>query len=238
MGYSDEQLHELEETINAADCDVVVTGTPIDLGRLISRGTRSGTCGYALEGGRRATIPTWWRARATRSNDRGGGGISPQPGERCRRPRRRRHQVAADAAGAAGPDGELSHDHGTTRRGASGSRRAARLGALPARSRRRSCSSAAAAVADTSRSLSGYVGLIPRSRGLELARWATVPVINALSDEHHPCQALADMLTIEEDCGDRAGHAGSCSSVTAATTSRTRCSRRARSRPARDDRVP
>ena len=31
MGYSDEQLHELEETINAVDCDVVVTGTPIDL---------------------------------------------------------------------------------------------------------------------------------------------------------------------------------------------------------------
>jgi predicted GTPase len=36
MGYGDEQLKELEETINAADCDVVVTGTPIDLGRLIS----------------------------------------------------------------------------------------------------------------------------------------------------------------------------------------------------------
>ncbi len=35
MGYSDEQLHELELTINAADCDVVVTGTPIDLTRLI-----------------------------------------------------------------------------------------------------------------------------------------------------------------------------------------------------------
>jgi predicted GTPase len=35
MGYSDRQLHELETTINAADCDVVVTGTPIDLGRLI-----------------------------------------------------------------------------------------------------------------------------------------------------------------------------------------------------------
>jgi predicted GTPase len=35
MGYSDEQLQELEETINAAECDVVVTGTPIDLGRLI-----------------------------------------------------------------------------------------------------------------------------------------------------------------------------------------------------------
>ena len=35
MGYSDEQLRELEETINAVDCDVVVTGAPIDLGRLV-----------------------------------------------------------------------------------------------------------------------------------------------------------------------------------------------------------
>jgi predicted GTPase len=36
MGYSCEQLHELEQTINRAECDVVVTGTPIDLGRLIT----------------------------------------------------------------------------------------------------------------------------------------------------------------------------------------------------------
>ena len=36
MGYGDEQLRELEQTIDAADCEVVVTGTPIDLGRLIS----------------------------------------------------------------------------------------------------------------------------------------------------------------------------------------------------------
>jgi len=35
MGYSDEQLGELEQTINAVECDVVITGTPIDLGRLI-----------------------------------------------------------------------------------------------------------------------------------------------------------------------------------------------------------
>jgi predicted GTPase len=35
MGYSPEQLGELEATINAASCDVVITGTPIDLGRLI-----------------------------------------------------------------------------------------------------------------------------------------------------------------------------------------------------------
>jgi predicted GTPase len=35
MGYSPDQLAELETTINAATCDVVITGTPIDLGRLI-----------------------------------------------------------------------------------------------------------------------------------------------------------------------------------------------------------
>jgi predicted GTPase len=35
MGYSDAQLRELEQTVNKVECDVVVTGTPIDLGRLI-----------------------------------------------------------------------------------------------------------------------------------------------------------------------------------------------------------
>jgi len=35
MGYGDEQLADLEATINATDCDLVLTGTPIDLGRLI-----------------------------------------------------------------------------------------------------------------------------------------------------------------------------------------------------------
>jgi predicted GTPase len=35
MGYSAEQLKELETTINAADCDVVLSGTPIDLTRII-----------------------------------------------------------------------------------------------------------------------------------------------------------------------------------------------------------
>jgi predicted GTPase len=36
MGYSDAQLRDLQETIERAECDVVVTGTPIDLGRLIT----------------------------------------------------------------------------------------------------------------------------------------------------------------------------------------------------------
>jgi ornithine carbamoyltransferase len=39
----------------------------------------------------------------------------------------------------------------------------------------------------------------------ELARWSSVPVINALSDLYHPCQALADMLTIRERLGGFAG---------------------------------
>ena len=35
----------------------------------------------------------------------------------------------------------------------------------------------------------------------ELAKFATVPVINALTDWSHPCQAMADVLTIQEHCG-------------------------------------
>ena len=38
-----------------------------------------------------------------------------------------------------------------------------------------------------------------------LARWSRVPVINALSDLYHPCQALADMLTLREHFGGLAG---------------------------------
>ncbi|OPZ02375.1 MAG: Ornithine carbamoyltransferase [Alphaproteobacteria bacterium ADurb.BinA305] len=35
----------------------------------------------------------------------------------------------------------------------------------------------------------------------DLARWAAIPVINALSDLYHPCQALADLLTVREQFG-------------------------------------
>jgi ornithine carbamoyltransferase len=59
------------------------------------------------------------------------------------------------------------------------------------------------AVQDVARVLSGYVQAImartfDHQLVLDLARWATVPVINGLSDYNHPCQALADMLTILE----------------------------------------
>ncbi len=39
----------------------------------------------------------------------------------------------------------------------------------------------------------------------ELARWSGVPVINALSDLYHPCQALADVLTLKEHFGELRG---------------------------------
>ena len=39
----------------------------------------------------------------------------------------------------------------------------------------------------------------------EVASYAACPVINGLSDERHPCQALADLLTIREACGTFAG---------------------------------
>ena len=39
----------------------------------------------------------------------------------------------------------------------------------------------------------------------DLAHWASVPVINALSDRYHPCQALADVFTIQEKFGELRG---------------------------------
>lgn len=48
MGYGDRQLHELEETIRATPCDVVVAGTPIDLGRLIDAGHPIRSTAYEL----------------------------------------------------------------------------------------------------------------------------------------------------------------------------------------------
>ena len=61
-------------------------------------------------------------------------------------------------------------------------------------------------VADVARVLSRYVdGIVARTYRhadlVELARHASVPVINGLTDEEHPCQALADLLTIYEKKG-------------------------------------
>jgi ornithine carbamoyltransferase len=61
-------------------------------------------------------------------------------------------------------------------------------------------------VKDIARVLSRYVqGIMARTfehqTVLDLARYADVPVINALTDWSHPCQAMADVLTIREHCG-------------------------------------
>jgi ornithine carbamoyltransferase len=59
---------------------------------------------------------------------------------------------------------------------------------------------------DMSRVMSRYVdGMVVRTFGQdvveELADYATVPVINALTDVHHPCQVLSDMMTVMEKKG-------------------------------------
>jgi ornithine carbamoyltransferase len=65
-------------------------------------------------------------------------------------------------------------------------------------------------IADFSRVISQYVDALAvrtfaHATVEELARYATVPIINALSDLAHPCQALADMLTIQEAFGTLEG---------------------------------
>jgi ornithine carbamoyltransferase len=77
-------------------------------------------------------------------------------------------------------------------------------------------------IADTARVLSAYCDAIvvrtPAHRdALELAEHASVPVVNALSDSEHPCQALADCLTLRERFGDLHGlpvaYVGDCTGV-------------------------
>lgn len=61
-------------------------------------------------------------------------------------------------------------------------------------------------IADTAKVLSRYVDIIMirttnHDRMLELAEHATVPVINGLTDDTHPCQIMADIMTYEEHRG-------------------------------------
>ncbi|WP_375684790.1 ornithine carbamoyltransferase [Bartonella sp. AP1QHHD] len=65
-------------------------------------------------------------------------------------------------------------------------------------------------IADTARVLSRFVDIVilrttKHQRMLELAQYAQIPVINALTDDTHPCQILADILTYEEHRGPIAG---------------------------------
>lgn len=65
-------------------------------------------------------------------------------------------------------------------------------------------------IADIARVLSGYVqALMARvfdhEHVLQLAQWSEIPVINGLSDYNHPCQGMADALTIQEKFGKAKG---------------------------------
>jgi ornithine carbamoyltransferase len=65
-------------------------------------------------------------------------------------------------------------------------------------------------VPDIARVMSGYVQAIAarvyeHHHVRELAQWSSVPVINALCNLHHPCQAMADALTMVEHFGDLKG---------------------------------
>ena len=65
-------------------------------------------------------------------------------------------------------------------------------------------------IADVARVLSGYVDAImarvfEHTHVLDQAKWSSVPVINGLSDYNHPCQGMADALTIQEKFGNLKG---------------------------------
>ena len=65
-------------------------------------------------------------------------------------------------------------------------------------------------VADTARVLSRYVDALAirtfaQEELADYAHWASIPVINALTDLEHPCQALADFLTLQEAFGEISG---------------------------------
>lgn len=61
-------------------------------------------------------------------------------------------------------------------------------------------------IADTARVLSRYIDAImiradDHQTLVDLAKWATVPVINGLTDDTHPCQIMADIMTFEQHLG-------------------------------------
>jgi ornithine carbamoyltransferase len=65
---------------------------------------------------------------------------------------------------------------------------------------------------DTSRVLSRYLHcVVVRTHGHdrieELAAASSIPLVNALTDKHHPCQLLADLMTIRESCNSGLEHA-------------------------------
>ncbi len=121
----------------------------------------------------------------------------------------RRERVGADAL--AGRSVALVFEKPSTRTRISFEVGVAELGATPVVLRGDELQlSRGESIGDTARVLSRYVDAIVIRSGsheavAELAGAAEVPVVNALTPLHHPCQALADLLTLRERFGDLSG---------------------------------
>ena len=128
---------------------------------------------------------------------------------RAARPRRR-DEAAARAAGCESLRGQSVACYFTkpsTRTRVSVEAAAHRLGALPIMLRPDELQlGRGEPIADTARVLSSYCAAIvirtfAQADVEAVAAASTAPVINALTDDHHPCQALADLLTLREHFG-------------------------------------
>jgi ornithine carbamoyltransferase len=121
----------------------------------------------------------------------------------------RRQRVGADSL--AGRSVALSFEKPSTRTRISFEVGVAELGATPVILRSDEMQiSRGESVGDTARVLSRYVDAIVIRSGshqavAELAAAAEVPVVNGLTPLHHPCQALADLMTLRERFGDLDG---------------------------------
>jgi ornithine carbamoyltransferase len=121
----------------------------------------------------------------------------------------RRERLGADAL--AGRSVALVFEKPSTRTRISFEVGVAELGATPVVLREGELQlSRGESIGDTARVLSRYVDAIAIRSGsheavAELAAGAEVPVVNALTPLHHPCQALADLLTLRERRGDLQG---------------------------------
>jgi ornithine carbamoyltransferase len=116
---------------------------------------------------------------------------------------RMKAEPASWTAALAGASLACLYEIPTTRAGLSAQAAAHRLGMGPITLAPDDVDRGGESLADAARILSGYVAAIlvrdlPDPTLGRLADAATVPVINARSPEHHPCQALADLVTLRE----------------------------------------
>ena len=225
MGYSAIQRHELEETIRRTPCDLVLIATPIDLARVIkldqaqsARDLRSRRTHQARPGRNACQVRARARASTGRSRKMNGKDFlsirdfSPSEIQYLLILGR---QVKADPTayqrGTPAPD--PGHDLRETFFAHPGNFRCRH----PATGRLFLYLSPAEinlgkreSVYDVAKNLERMVqGIMIRTFSHEvveqMARYASIPVINGLTDYSHPCQAMADYLTIWEAKGNLEG---------------------------------